>query len=149
MGSRSDFFSPSFFRFNITVRQLKCENEINNFVGGTADLKLGIEGENSPEYGNYDDDDDNLFCNQIFNSTEFVLQSPNYPRPYPNDIDCNILVYPPNDNICSLELRFDEFRIEPSSGQDGIKCDNDYLIISGQCTIDKLFSISADTVNCR
>ena len=71
---------------------MKCENEINNFVGGTADLKLGIEGENSPEYGNYDDDDDNLFCNQIFNSTEFVLQSPNYPRPYPNDIDCNILV---------------------------------------------------------
>ena len=54
------------------------------------------------------------------------MQSPNYPFPYPNDADCTTTVLPPaGDNICFLEVRFDEFRVEPSEVIE--ECANDYL----------------------
>lgn len=60
-----------------------------------------------------------------FSSPEFLIQSPNYPFPYPNDADCKTTVLPANDNICFLEVRFDEFRVEPSEVFE--ECANDYL----------------------
>ncbi len=64
----------------------------------------------------------------IFQSQEFVLQSPNYPFPYPPNLDCVAVVFPADENICSLELRFDEFKIEASEVLD--ECANDYLEVS-------------------
>ncbi len=50
----------------------------------------------------------------IRDEAEFVLQSPNYPFPYPNNLDCLTKVERLGPNICSLELRFDEFKVQPS-----------------------------------
>ena len=58
-------------------------------------------------------------------SPEFVIQSPNYPFPYPNEADCATTVLPSSDDICFLEVRFDEFRVEPSAVLE--ECANDYL----------------------
>lgn len=70
------------------------------------------------------------FCRIInshfpFRSSDFVLQSPNYPFPYPHNLDCTATVFPVSDNICFLEVRFDEFRVEPSAVFE--ECANDYL----------------------
>ena len=53
-------------------------------------------------------------CDRVFRGAEFIMQSPNYPFPYPADLDCLTRVERLNGNICSLELRFDEFKVEPS-----------------------------------
>ena len=93
--------------FNITVRQISCANgtfEDDGLVG----LRGGLES-----------------CDKFVNAPEFLIQSPNYPFAYPNDVDCSTLVYPANDNICFLEVRFDEFRVEPSDVFE--ECANDYL----------------------
>ena len=67
-------------------------------------------------------------CNREIGTETFILQSPGYPKEYPNDVDCIVIVYPSSNDICALELRFDEFNVEPSALID--ECGNDYLEIS-------------------
>lgn len=69
-------------------------------------------------------------CNRYYAAPEFVLQSPYYPYTYPNDIDCVTTIFPAADNICALELRFDEFRVQPSAVID--ECVNDYLEVTDE-----------------
>jgi hypothetical protein len=69
-------------------------------------------------------------CNRAYREETFVIQSPNYPRGYPGNIECATIVYPVDDNICTLELRFDEFKVEPSASID--ECANDYLEIGDE-----------------
>ena len=81
----------------------------------------------SSEY-DYNDNGANN-CNKVYNEEEFVLQSPNYPRGYPEGVMCTTVVYPANANICSLELRFDEFKVESSATVGNCPEDGDYLEI--------------------
>ena len=70
------------------------------------------------------------FCGQTIQEQEFILQSPNYPRNYANDLDCYIRILPYDIEVCSLELRFDEFRLDTSISTDPNLCPNDFLQIS-------------------
>ena len=58
--------------YNITVRQIQCSNELK-----VANVEY------EPEY-----EDNDSFCNDIntieYDENEFMIQSPNYPRRYPN-----------------------------------------------------------------
>ena len=62
----------NFTYYNITVCQIQCSNE----------LKFSNV-EYEPEY-----EDNDSFCNDIntveYDENEFMIQSPNYPRRYPN-----------------------------------------------------------------
>ena len=100
---------------------MNCENE-NFEKESKKEGRRSLSLEEDPELSS------KTSCDREINTNEFLLQSPNYPRPYPNGIDCDILVYPSSENICELELRFDEFRVEPSSQE--FACDNDFLMIS-------------------
>ncbi len=50
-------------------------------------------------------------CDRTLSAREFVLQSPNYPFPYPPDLDCTTVVERAGPDVCSVEMRFDEFRV--------------------------------------
>ena len=94
--------------YNVTVRQIDC----------------GSEDGNVPFAARQEFDD----CNRFYDAGEFVLQSPGYPRAYEPDTDCTATVFPSGPDVCSLELRFDEFDVEASEVLD--ECANDYLEIS-------------------
>ena len=60
--------------YNITVRQIQCSNTDNNEQFETNDISI-VE---------YEDDDYQNLCEFEYNQEQFMLQSPNYPRKYPN-----------------------------------------------------------------
>ena len=60
--------------YNITVRQIQCNNTDNNEQFDSNDIE--------------DDDYQNL-CEFEYNQEQFMLQSPNYPRKYPNGNLCH------------------------------------------------------------
>ena len=96
----------------MTVRQIDCANEKPiNRIGDT-------------EYENYEEEE---IC-QEFSENEFLIQSENYPFGYPNNLDQCFTIRPSNEDICYLELRFDEFNLESLTQG---SCNNDYLEISG------------------
>ena len=103
------------FYYNITLRQILCQPP--QLIARDS---LEYDGNEVLE---------NPGCGQTIRSAEFILQSPKYPRNYPDDFDCYTRVLPFNDNICSLELRFDEFRL--FEDVEGLQCAHDYLEISG------------------
>ena len=107
--------------YNVTVRQIVCSDEGANLISTRDSLSY-------PEYDNFGTAS---LCGQTIQKQEFVLQSPNYPRNYDNNLDCYIRILPSDEDICSLELRFDEFRLHTSSfDQSSLLCPNDYLQIS-------------------
>ncbi len=101
-------------KYNLTIRQISCKKSLEIFS------RFGTE---------YDEDDIESCSRQ--NASEFLLQSLNYPQGYPNGQDYCTLIYPLSNNICFLQLRFDEFRLEASNQGDG-DCLNDYLQISDE-----------------
>ena len=89
--------------FNFTVRQINCpeknlfENkEVQDISNILLEDNLGIQGRSPVER------DSNPDCNRVIQKDEFVLQSPNYPSKYQNNIDCTTIVYPSSDSICAL-----------------------------------------------
>ena len=60
--------------YNITVRQIQCSNKDNNEQFESNDISI-VE---------YEDDDYQNLCEFEYNQEQFMLQSPNYPRKYPN-----------------------------------------------------------------
>ena len=109
--------------YNITLRQILCPSPQALQLAATTSRS-------SFEYEDNEESLENLECGQTIQSSEFILQSPKYPRNYQDNLDCYIRVLPFNANICSLELRFDEFRLAESSIDQGLNCPNDYLEIS-------------------
>ena len=109
--------------YNITLRQILCPSPQALQLAATPSRS-------SFEYEDNEESLENLECGQTIQSSEFILQSPKYPRNYQDNLDCYIRVLPFNANICSLELRFDEFRLAESSIGQGLNCPNDYLEIS-------------------
>ena len=93
--------SPS---FNLTVRQINCQqehmatNEVQVISKLLLQAHLGVR--NSVQKSSIGD------CNQVIEQEEFVLQSPNYPSKYPNNINCTTIVYPSSNNICALGNNF-------------------------------------------
>lgn len=63
---------------------------------------------------------------KVVDTKDFLLQSENYPRGYPNNFQSCIIVYPSSEDVCFLRLSFDEFRIEG----DEVQCTKDYLQVS-------------------
>ncbi|XP_033126301.1 cubilin-like [Anneissia japonica] len=56
------------------------------------------------------------------------LTSPNFPRPYPSNLDCQIILHTSFDNVISLN--FSEFTLEPPKGQHKVEtCLADYIEI--------------------
>ena len=114
--------------YNITVRQIDCPKEVqmdddlNNLLlqvhtqslfplpvtdaaGENNLILVGLRDSNQQgDISNRQTDDvsEVLNCNQIISSSEFVLQSPNYPANYPNNVQCVAIVYPSSNNICAL-----------------------------------------------
>ena len=89
--------------FNFTVRQINCpetklfENEeVQDISNSLLKDSLGIQGRSPVERASNPD------CNRVIQKEEFVLQSPNYPSKYQNNIDCTTIVYPSSDSICAL-----------------------------------------------
>ncbi|XP_067002108.2 cubilin [Anabrus simplex] len=67
-------------------------------------------------------------CGGIFSSRQFILQSPGYPRSYPENADCEYIVRsPPGQDTCYLQLEFLQFSLESSPG-----CKKDRLQIGSQ-----------------
>ncbi|XP_059084293.1 uncharacterized protein LOC131881452 isoform X2 [Tigriopus californicus] len=111
--------SSESIEYNITVRQINCaQPEDTKLMLAQADASTSEVTSLRQEQG----------CNEIYNLEEFIIQSPKYPNQYPASTDCSITVFASDANICFLELRFDEFRLEPSAVSD--ECANDYLEIS-------------------
>ena len=65
--------------YNITVRQIQCSNTDNNEQFESNDISI-VE---------YEDDDYQNLCEYEYNQEQFMLQSPNYPRKYPNGNSCH------------------------------------------------------------
>ena len=63
-------------------------------------------------------------CHVLIATPSFVLQSPGYPQPYPADIQCYYTVRRSAADICSIELEFRRFYLEPVP-----LCSNDWLRI--------------------
>ncbi|XP_054713870.1 cubilin-like [Uloborus diversus] len=66
-------------------------------------------------------------CDQTFDSTQFVLVSPNHPRDYDNGVDCRYVIRRSSEEVCQIEMEFLRFDVESSSG-----CEYDYLAINGE-----------------
>lgn len=112
--------STESFEYNITVRQINCAQTREDKTMQATGSKVSNSEVTSlrQEQG----------CNAFYNLEEFIIQSPKYPNRYPTSTDCSVTVFASDVNICFLELRFDEFRLEPSAVSD--ECANDYLEIS-------------------
>ena len=115
-------------KYNVTIRQLDCPED----AAGSGPFYTEFE-----DFAQYQARlgqqqllrlDNSFGCNRIVQNSKFVLQSPNFPRPYPNQVECVTIVSPSNPNTCGLELRFDEFQVEASDVVD--ECANDYLEVS-------------------
>ena len=65
--------------YNITVRQIQCSSKDNNEQFESNDISI-VE---------YEDDDYQNLCEYEYNQEQFMLQSPNYPRKYPNGNSCH------------------------------------------------------------
>ena len=66
-------------------------------------------------------------CGGVFSEESFELKSPNYPHFYESNVDCVYTIRRKDNNICKLELTFEDFDLEPSPG-----CAYDYLMIDGK-----------------
>ena len=125
--------------YNVTVRQIDCGPEPSSLSQQKPELfetpedDLETYGQRSSPSQSAEPKVDRArvpeaeesSCNRNIDAREFLVQSPNFPDEYPNNRDCVVTVYPSSSNICSLELRFDEFRVEPSPYIED--CENDYL----------------------
>jgi hypothetical protein len=128
--------------YNVTVRQIDCRPELTSLSSPkpeqfeTQDDDLETYGQRSspPQAAepkvdrNRVPETEETSCLRNTDAREFLVQSPNFPEEYPNNKDCVVTVYPSGPNICSLELRFDEFRVEPSPYNED--CENDYLEVT-------------------
>ena len=93
--------------FNFTVRQINCpdHHSLTNLMQDRSshqDSHDRHEGENWENENALARSNFPLDCNQVIDQEEFVLQSPNYPSKYPNNVDCTTIVYPSSNNICAL-----------------------------------------------
>ena len=52
-----------------------------------------------------------------------ILQSPNYPYNYPNNVTCQSLIEAPEGNV--VRLKISDFSLEPDGNQEGV-CSNDH-----------------------
>lgn len=66
-------------------------------------------------------------CDETFQSSEFNIQSPNYPKNYINQANCKYRIIRQSDDICSLNFTFISFDVESSEN-----CQYDYMEINGQ-----------------
>ena len=101
---RQDF---SQYHLNFTVRQIACSDHhlrLDSMQDRSTDIDLhGInDHENWPEENALARANFPQGCNKVIDQEEFVLQSPNYPSKYPNNVDCTTIVYPSSNNICAL-----------------------------------------------
>ncbi|KAG1664200.1 Cubilin [Nymphon striatum] len=72
-------------------------------------------------------------CNEVFREEKFVLQSRNYPANYNNGEECKYRIIKANERICSLQMTFVNFDLEPSDN-----CQFDHLEINGQRMCGKI-----------
>jgi len=103
--------------FNVTIRQVVCDGRRVWNENEKPETDGPVAMKQTSNCGN----------GKTIRKREFLLQSPGYPFPYPSDVDCSTVVVSVNSNICSLEMRFDEFSVEPSGVLD--ECANDFLLI--------------------
>ena len=93
--------------FNFTVRQINCPNH-HSMTDLMQDRSSHPDNHDTREGENWENENAlarsnlPLDCNQVIDQEEFVLQSPNYPSKYPNNVDCTTIVYPSSNNICAL-----------------------------------------------
>lgn len=68
----------------------------------------------------------NLKCGGVFNEKQYVIESPNYPANYPDNLDCTYYL---NGQNCPVQyqMQFLDFSLEPSLG-----CSGDRLEISNK-----------------
>ena len=66
-------------------------------------------------------------CGGIFSEESVDLKSPNYPHFYESNVDCVYTIRRKHNDICKLELTFEDFDVEPSPG-----CAYDYLMVDGK-----------------
>ncbi|KFM81134.1 Cubilin, partial [Stegodyphus mimosarum] len=66
-------------------------------------------------------------CDQVFDSKEFILVSPNHPQDYDNGVNCRYVIRRSSEDVCRLEMDFLRFDVESSSN-----CEYDYLAINGE-----------------
>ena len=120
--------------YNVTVRQIDCPPSPSPQKPEQFEIQDDLETygqRSSPESAEPKVDQTRVpeteenSCFKNIDAREFLVQSPNFPEEYPNNKDFVVTVYPSSSNICSLELRFDEFRVEPSPYIED--CENDYL----------------------
>ena len=95
------------YNLNFTVRQIACSDHhlrVDSMQDRSTDIDLHgtNDHENWPEENALARANFPQGCNQVIDQEEFVLQSPNYPSKYPNNIDCTTIVYPSSNNICAL-----------------------------------------------
>ncbi|XP_035210870.1 cubilin-like isoform X2 [Stegodyphus dumicola] len=66
-------------------------------------------------------------CNKIYYEKEFYIESPGFPRYYPNDLDCQLVIRRYRPSICKIDIRFLDFDVEESPG-----CVYDFLQLDSQ-----------------
>ncbi|XP_013788246.1 cubilin-like [Limulus polyphemus] len=65
-------------------------------------------------------------CHRRYTETEFDIRSEEYPREYPNNLDCRYIVHRQRDS-CKLELTFLSFDVEVNEN-----CQYDYVSVNGE-----------------
>ncbi|XP_069687502.1 uncharacterized protein [Periplaneta americana] len=78
-------------------------------------------------------------CSGVFSNRNFILQSPGYPRPYPNNVRCQYTIRalpsPFQQSLCTAEFYFEKFSTETSQG-----CYKDRLEVGDQDVLCGFFS---------
>uniref|UniRef100_T1KQ91 CUB domain-containing protein n=1 Tax=Tetranychus urticae TaxID=32264 RepID=T1KQ91_TETUR len=135
--------------FNIRARQVECgpttqtsqllnrspvslkspssrSNEIRNpFVSSFSSSSPSSPLSSASSSSSFDHFSSNLpYCDQIFSTDSFTLTSPNHPNNYPNNLYCQYTIRRPSSSVCAIDITFNNFDLEESSG-----CTNDYLEI--------------------
>ncbi len=66
-------------------------------------------------------------CDLVIYDMMFEIKSPNYPKHYPENIDCLFSIRKANPSICKLKLNFEYFDVEGNDKH----CSGDSLEIDG------------------
>ena len=74
-----------------------------------------------------------LACNQVHNSSNGSIKSPNFPSNYPNDVNCHYLILS-SDPAKRIKITFLQFRLEyaENCGYDSVRIYDGYFLNATQ-----------------
>ncbi|KAI1305244.1 GATA-binding factor A [Halotydeus destructor] len=111
----------------INVEQLECDGDI--IIRSPSSSPTTVSSVTRHYHGQVSIPPVVKSCSQLYATLEADITSPQYPRPYPQDLDCSYYVRKLNQNVCQLEVTYHDFQLQSPDGT-GF-CKSDHLDFNG------------------